>query len=140
MGLHVLIVDDSTLMRSVLRKTVHLSGYDVGRYIEASNGKEALDVLALEWVDLILLDVHMPVMDGLAMLRQMQENELYKQIPVVLVTTEANRETIEEAFRLGAKAHLRKPFQPEALRGILMKILGDEYARQNGPDLAGIDF
>jgi two-component system chemotaxis response regulator CheY len=140
MGLQVLIVDDSAVMRSVLKKVVSLSGYDVSRFFDAGNGQEALDVLSREWIDLILLDVHMPVMDGLALLRRMQGSELFKTIPTVMVTTEASQEAIQEALQLGARAHVRKPFQPETIRKILETILGDEYERKDAPDVGGCDF
>ena len=141
MGLQVMIVDDSATMRSILRKVVSLAGYEVSRYFEGTNGQEGLDILGQQWVDLILLDVHMPVMDGLTMLRQMQQEELYSRIPVVLVTTEARQESLDEAKELGVKAHVKKPFQPEQIREVLDNILGDEYVRADEPDDAeGCDF
>ncbi|MEW6439860.1 MAG: response regulator [bacterium] len=140
MGLQILIVDDSATMRTILRKAVVLSGYEVSAYLEASDGAEALRVLAASWIDLILLDVHMPVMDGLTLLKLLQQDAVYRKIPVVLVTTEACQEAIEEAFHLGVRAHVKKPFQPESIRGVLKEILGGEYAREAQEDLGGCDF
>jgi len=140
MGLQVLIVDDSATMRAVLKKVVSLSGYEVGRYLEASNGQEALDTLTREWVDLILLDLHMPVMDGLTLLRNLKQEELHNRIPAVLLTTEGSRDAIDEARALGIAAHVKKPFQPETIRDVLQQVLGEEYARKDDEDLEGCDF
>lgn len=138
--MQVLIVDDSATMRTILRKVVSLSGYDVKGCLEAANGEEALEVLAASWVDVILLDIHMPVMDGLTLLRHLRDDEMYRKIPVVLVTTEANQDAIGEAVRLGIKAHVKKPFQPESIRQVLQRILGGEYARESSKDFGGCDF
>jgi len=136
MGLNVLIVDDSGTMRSILSKVLRLSGFEVGEIMEAENGEKALELLAREWIDVILLDIHMPVMDGIELLKKMKSDDIQQNIPIVLVTTEAREERLSEAMELGAKAHVKKPFQPEEIREILNNILGDEYARtdDDGPD------
>ena len=140
MGLEVLIVDDSASMRSIVRKIVGLSGYEVSNYYEGSNGLEALEVLSEQWIDLILLDINMPEMDGISFLKEMKKEELYKKIPVILVTTEARQEMVDEAFQLGVKAHIKKPFQPEQIRKILDDILGDEYVREDQDESEECDF
>jgi len=140
MGLEVLIVDDSASMRSIVRKIVGLSGYEVTTYYESSDGLEALEVLSKQWIDIILLDINMPQMDGITFLREMKKEDLYKKIPVVLVTTEARQETVDEAFKLGVKAHIKKPFQPEQIRQILDDILGDEYVREDRNESDEGDF
>ena len=140
MGLEVLIVDDSASMRSIVRKIVGLSGYEISTYYESSNGLEALDILSKQWIDIILLDINMPQMDGITFLREMKKEELYKKIPVVLVTTEARQDTVDEAFNLGVKAHIKKPFQPEQIRQILDDILGDEYVREDRDEPDEGDF
>jgi len=140
MGLQVLIVDDSASMRAIVRKAVSLTGYEVSAFLEAGNGQEALDVLGSHWVDVVLLDVHMPVMDGLSLVRRMRQEEVLRKIPVVLVTTEARQTTIDEAFRLGVRAHVRKPFQPECFRKTFEEVLGDEYQRESKAEPEGSDF
>jgi two-component system chemotaxis response regulator CheY len=127
-------------MRTVLKKVVSLSGYEVSRYLEAANGQEALETLREEWVDLILLDLHMPVMDGLDLLRNINQEELHSRIPSVLVTTEESKEAIDEAKALGIMAHVKKPFQPETIRDILQQVLGEEYARTVEEEAEGCDF
>ena len=140
MGLNVLIVDDSATMRSILSKVLNLSGYEVNNVLEAGNGEEALELLSREWVDVILLDIHMPVMDGIGLLKKMKEDDIQQNIPIVLVTTEAREERLSEAMELGAKAHVKKPFQPEEIREILNNILGEEYARTDDDGADAGDF
>lgn len=129
MAFKVLIVDDSQAMRKVIRKVLELSGFDLGEVFEASNGREALDVLSQHWVDLVLCDIHMPEMDGIELLREMKAQEVLKGVPVIMITTEGREKVLEEARKLGAKGYVRKPFSPERLRETLMGIMGDEYAR-----------
>ena len=78
MSYNVMIVDDSRSMRKVILKTLQLSGFEIGECLEASNGQEALDILDGKWIDLILSDVHMPVMDGFGFIR-IFEGEGYLQ-------------------------------------------------------------
>ena len=140
MGLNVLIVDDSGTMRSILSKVLRLSGFELNDILEAENGKAALEVLSQQWVDVILLDIHMPVMDGIELLKKMKSDDIQQNIPIVLVTTEAREERLSEAMELGAKAHVKKPFQPEEIREILNSILGDEYARTDDDGADAGDF
>ena len=140
MGLQVLIVDDSAVMRQIIKRVVGLSGYDVDRFIEAENGKVALEMLSSEWVDIILLDVHMPEMDGITFLKHIRKEDLYEKLPVVLVTTEARQQTLDEAISLGVRAHVKKPFKPESIRDVLDDILGDEYVRNDEVSSEGCDF
>ena len=94
MAYNVLIVDDSKSMRKVILKTLQLSGFELGECLEASNGQEALDILEGKWIDLILSDVHMPVMDGFGFIRSLKEKDIFRDTPVVFVTTEANEDRL----------------------------------------------
>ena len=134
MSFNVLVVDDSPPMRQVIKKVIQISGFDVGELLEAGNGKEALEVLSSHWVDVILLDIHMPEMDGIEMLRRLSEEDLWKRIPVIVVTTEGREQVIEEAKRLGAKGYVKKPFNPEQIKEILMSVMGQEYERDTGQE------
>jgi len=140
MSINVLLVDDSRSMRSVIRKTVQISGIDVGEFYEASTGTEALDMLRDNWVDLILSDVHMPEMNGLELLRTLKEDDILKSIPVVMITTEGRDDRVNEAFRVGAAGYLKKPFTPEQIKEKLMEILGEQNVRAPAGDLEGCDF
>ncbi len=134
MSFNVLVVDDSPPMRQVIKKVIQISGFDVGELLEAGNGKEALEVLSSNWVDVILSDLYMPEMDGIEMLRRLSEEDLWKRIPVIMVTTEGREQVIEEAKRLGAKGYVKKPFNPEQIKEILMSVMGKEYERGAGQE------
>lgn len=140
MSYNVLIVDDSKSMRKVIKKILHLSGMRNGEFLEASNGQEALEVLESHWVDLILSDIHMPVMDGLGLLHALKENEMWKDLPVVFVTTEANEVRLKEVLALGARGYLRKPFRPEDIRPLLAKIMGENNELRVAGSDEGCDF
>jgi two-component system chemotaxis response regulator CheY len=141
MAFNVLIVDDSSSMRSVIRKTIEMSGFDVGEFFEAGNGLEALSVLEKEWADIILTDIHMPEMDGRALLKTLREQAIVSTTPVVIVTTEGREERIQEFLGLGAKACIKKPFRPEEIRKALMDVLEmNEEAMEDKENLDGCDF
>jgi len=120
---NILIVDDSQTMRKVILKAVALSGFDLGECWEAGDGRAAIDILANHWVDLILTDLHMPGMNGLEMLKEVQKDEIHRKVPIVLITTEGSEKRIQEALSLGVKGYLQKPFHPEAVRDILTRIM-----------------
>lgn len=123
MAFNVLIVDDSMAMRSVIRKVISISGFDVGTFFEAGNGKEALEILNEQWIDLVLSDINMPEMDGLTFVKKMREHEVYKNIPVVMITTEGSQACIDEAMSLEVKAYIQKPFMPEVIKDKLEEIM-----------------
>jgi two-component system chemotaxis response regulator CheY len=130
-------------MRTVVRKIVGLTGLEVNQILEAENGRKALDILGGNWVDAVILDINMPEMNGLELLKQMSEDSVMKNIPVVMMTTEASEAHMKTAFELGAKGFIRKPFVPEELRKMLLGVLGfDEkgsYGEHQG-DSEGVDF
>ncbi len=140
MAYNVMIIDDSRSMRHVIKKVLKISGLDIGEIIEAGNGQEALDQLQDHWVDLILSDIHMPVMDGLEFLRRFGAQAEFRDVPVVLVTTERNEKRLAEAMALGARAYLSKPFQPEEFRSLVLKLLGVEDGWQMAGSDEGCDF
>src|SRR5512139_4144329 len=98
MSYNVLIVDDSRSMRKVIRKVLDLSGFQVGECLEAGNGREALDLLESHWVDLVLSDIHMPVMDGFGFIRAVRNSGSWEDLPVVFITTESNEDRLQEAM------------------------------------------
>ena len=125
MAYNVLIVDDSTPMREVIKKVVKASGFNLGTIFEASNGREALDLLDREWLDLVLSDYNMPEMDGLELLDEMKKNESLMSIPVVMITTEGSNQRVEEFLDKGAMAYIKKPFSPEEIKEKLNRIMGE---------------
>ena len=113
MSLNILIVDDSVTIRTVIAKAIGLSNAPVNEIQFASNGQEALNILNKSFVDLVLADINMPVMNGVEMVEKMQSQDALKKIPVVVVSTEGSSTRIEELKAKGVKAFIRKPFTPE---------------------------
>lgn len=142
MAFNVLIVDDSSSMRAVIKRTIKVSGFNVGEYFEAGDGREALELLSDKWVDLVLSDINMPNMNGLELIAEMKKNELLSSVPVVLVTTEGSEKIVEESIRLGASRYIKKPFFPEDIKNMLRSLMGEEVrdvGRDDENDEAG-DF
>jgi two-component system chemotaxis response regulator CheY len=123
MAINILVVDDSTVMRAMIKKTIRNSGVDVGEIYEAANGQEGLDVLSENWLDILFIDVNMPVMDGMEMLDRVRNMEETRDMPILIVSTESNTERIERIARLNA-GFVHKPFTPEVLREKILEELG----------------
>ncbi len=123
MSLHTLVVDDSAVMRSMLIRTLRLSGLPLTTVEQAGNGQEALEVLARTGIDLALIDLGMPIMDGEALLVKMRENQALARIGVVVVSTEGSQTRIDRLTELGA-VFIRKPFTPEEVRTAVLRVLG----------------
>ncbi len=121
---HVLIVDDSPAMRGFIRRVLELSGLKIGRCLEASNGEEALKLLAANWVDAVLTDINMPQMDGEELLCRISQDETLNTIPVLVVSTDRTEARIHRMLSLGARGYVTKPFTPEALRNEIENSLG----------------
>ncbi len=124
MAYRVLIVDDSPAMRTFVRRVMNLSGFELSACFEASNGREALEVLQQEWVDAILTDINMPGMDGEELLRRLSADDVLRSIPAIVISTDATRTRIDRLLSLGARGYITKPFLPEALRNQLESTLG----------------
>lgn len=140
MAYNVLIVDDSASMRKIIRKTLSLSGFQVGTCVEAANGKEALEMLPQHPVDLVLSDINMPEMNGVEFLWQLRQDARWKHLPVVMITTETSEAIVKEAIELGARGYLRKPFRPEQIRSCLSEIMGEPNAEELARNDEGCDF
>ncbi len=104
-------------------RTLRMSGVPLGSVFEAGNGEEGLRVLQEEWVDLLLLDINMPVMNGEEMLRRLRANPDTEQLPVIVVSTEGSEVRLAALQELGASI-VRKPFAPETLRDTILRVTG----------------
>lgn len=124
MAYNVLIVDDSSVVRKVLIKTFGLTKVKVNSFLEAANGREGLEFLRSNWVDVIFLDINMPVMNGMEFMQQLKAEPAMRDTPVIVVSTEGSKERIDELQRLGIHAFLRKPVTPEALAETINQVLG----------------
>jgi two-component system, chemotaxis family, chemotaxis protein CheY len=128
MAYSVLIVDDSPVMRSFIRRVLNVSGFEVRECVEAGNGEEALAKLGAHRVDIILTDINMPGMNGEELLRRLCADGILRTIPAVVISTDATNERIVRMIELGAQGYMTKPFTPEALREELERVLGDRHA------------
>jgi len=120
----VLIVDDSPAMRAFVRRVIELSGFEMAQCFEASNGREALDMLSTVWVDAILTDINMPGMDGETFLHELAADGMLRSIPAIVISTDSTRNRIDRLLALGARGYITKPFLPEDLRAELERTLG----------------
>ncbi|MFZ0803812.1 MAG: response regulator [Terriglobales bacterium] len=118
-----LIVDDSSVMRKIVERSLRQAGLDLAEVREAGNGAEALGALKDSGVDLILCDINMPVMDGIEFLRQLQGQENAKGVPVVMITTEGSESHVVQALSMGARGYIRKPFTPEQVKEHVIPLL-----------------
>ena len=116
----ILIVDDSASMRQVVSIALKGAGYDV---IEACDGKDALSKMTGIKIHLIVSDINMPVMDGIAFVKEVKQNASYKFTPIIMLTTEMEPDKKQAAKDAGAKAWVTKPFQPPVLLGAIAKLV-----------------
>lgn len=117
----ILVVDDSAAMRSLLVATLETLGQV--RIVQAANGFEALRVLPREKVDLVLTDINMPDINGLELLSFIRSNPLYRELPVIIISTEGSRKDIDRGLSLGANEYLVKPFIPQKLLELVQGLL-----------------
>jgi two-component system chemotaxis response regulator CheY len=121
-----LIVDDSAVMRKVIERSLRQAGIDLTDVLQAGNGEEALAVLradVAQRLNLILSDINMPIMDGIQFLQQRQTENLAKDVPVVMITTEGSRPLILSAIAAGAKGYICKPFTAEQIKERVLPLL-----------------
>jgi two-component system chemotaxis response regulator CheY len=117
-----LVVEDSPTMRQLIVFALkRLPELDI---VEASDGVDALKKLPGAKTDLVLTDINMPIMDGLKLVSLMKGNPLYKEIPVVIITTEGAAEDREKGMALGARAYIPKPIQTANLLKVVRELLG----------------
>jgi len=126
MALNILIVDDSIVARAMIKKTLRLAGLPVGETYEACNGEEGLRLLSDRGVDLALVDINMPVMNGEEMIHRMRAEPKTQGIPVVVISTEGSHTRIERLEQQGV-TFIHKPFTPESLRDTLRQLVGSQY-------------
>ena len=124
MNCNILVVDDSKIIRTAIKKIARVAGVTDDRIHEAANGQEALDVLEKVWIDLVLLDINMPIMDGETFVVEKSKRPEFADIAVFIVSTEANEERLQRMKDLGVRGTLRKPFEPEDLCQVIADVIG----------------
>lgn len=115
-NVRALIIDDSSVMRKIVERSLRQAGLELSEVKEAGNGAEALAVLANNSVELILCDINMPVMDGLEFVQKLKSVESAKGVPVVMITTEGGESHVVQALSAGARGYIRKPFTPDQVK------------------------
>ena len=117
----VLIVDDSASVRNQLRRALEADGFTVS---EAENGQRGLETCRETPMDLLIVDVNMPVMDGLEMISKVREIADYRKTPIFVLTTESGMTTVKQGKALGATAWIVKPVKPDVLLKGVRHVLG----------------
>jgi two-component system chemotaxis response regulator CheY len=118
-----LIVDDSSVMRKIVERSLRQAGLESLVVFEAGSGVEGLEILKSKEVDLILSDINMPLMDGLEFVRQLHTQHLAPEVPVVMITTESSEEHVKQAIQAGAKGYIRKPFTADQVKQRVLPLL-----------------
>lgn len=116
----VLTVDDSASIRQMVSFTLSEAGYNV---IQASDGREGLEKVKTASVNLVITDLNMPNMDGIALIKSIREIPQLKFIPILMLTTESQNEKKIEGKQAGATGWIIKPFKPEQLIAVVKKVL-----------------
>ena len=141
MAFNVLVVDDSAVMRSIISRTLKLSGLPLGEVFEAGNGQDALRVMDSQWIDLALVDINMPIMNGEEFIDHLRDNPATVDLPIIVVSTESSQTRIDSLQRKGVR-FIHKPFTPEILRENIISVtgvsneqsFGEGSLQSSGPD------
>jgi two-component system chemotaxis response regulator CheY len=133
LGMRFLIIDDSITMRRIIANILGRLGYP--EVVHASNGREALDKLATEAIDIVVTDWYMPEMNGLDFVRALRTTPATSHIPIVIVTANAASDDIQQALELGVNSYILKPFTVETMRDKIAALL----APTTVPAVAGGD-
>jgi len=120
MGKKIMLVDDAAFMRMMIKDTLQKNGYT--EVVEAGNGEQAVNNYVVEKPDLILMDITMPVMDGLEALKKLKEMD--SNVKVVMCSAMGQETMVVDALKLGAKDFIVKPFKPDRIMKTVNSILG----------------
>jgi two-component system chemotaxis response regulator CheY len=119
----ILVVDDSSVVRAMVRKAIAMAGVEVERVFEAGDGCEALELLRREPVHAVFADVHMPRMTGVELVERLSDDPALRGVPVVMVSSDRDDGRAEALRARGVRAWVTKPFRPEAFRAVVREVL-----------------
>jgi two-component system, chemotaxis family, chemotaxis protein CheY len=122
--LNILVVDDSAMMRTMIKRAAALTGLPIGQIFEAANGQQALEVLKQQHVDALFTDINMPVMTGIELLREIAGHERWAHMIRVVISTDGSEARRGEADALNVRFYVEKPFRPEVMRDVLATLTG----------------
>jgi two-component system chemotaxis response regulator CheY len=120
---NILIVDDSSTIRKIIIRCINHTPIAVGTLFEAADGEEALNILKQQTIHLVLTDINMPKMNGLELLSRLKAEEKWKDLPVLLITTEGRVDTVLEAASRGAAGYVKKPFTASDIQAKIEPLL-----------------
>lgn len=125
MGSKIALIDDSKVMRSILRKSILMSGHKIDDFLEATNGEEGLELVRENRanLDLIITDIHMPGMNGIEMLKSFREFVGREKLPVIVISSDSSMGTRQQWEQYGVCGFLSKPFFPQDVVTLLDEIL-----------------
>ena len=115
-----MVIDDSKTVRSYHKALLSAENLDV---VEAENGMEAIEKSLDGDIELFLVDVNMPIMDGYTFVKEIRQKEEYKHTPIIMITTQAHESDKKEAFRMGANLFEIKPIKPDILKSFIKILL-----------------
>ena len=118
---NVLVVEDSPGMRQLI--IFALKRIPGMRVVEAHDGLDGLSKLSAGWFDLVIVDINMPVMDGLKLVSMVRKNDLHKDVPILIITTQSSKEDRQRAVELGVNEYLTKPVQAQQVVETVKKLL-----------------
>ena len=118
--LRVLTVDDSRTILAMLHHTLSNAGFEV---LQAEDGKQGLDVLKTETVDVVITDINMPVMDGIEFIKNVRATGNHQSLPILILTTEASQDKRDQGKAAGGTGWIVKPFDPEKLISVIHRVV-----------------
>lgn len=121
MGKMIMTADDSASVRQMVSFTLRESGYEV---LEATDGKDALEKLCKQKIDMLITDLNMPHLDGIGLIKGARALPAYRFIPIIMLTTESQDARKQEGKAAGATGWIVKPFKPDQLLAVVKKVLG----------------
>lgn len=124
MSYSLMVVDDSPIIRSALKRTIDMTQIPVDKFVQAEDGKDALEKLEKTWVDIIFCDIHMPKMNGVELFENLRKSSEFKTIPFVIISTEGSDTRINDLLKKGISGYIRKPFKPEEIKKQMIEIFG----------------
>lgn len=123
MGYKILLVDDSNVVKAVLKRILTGSGIAIEQILEAGNGVEALKVMNSDPPDLVITDINMPAMDGVELIERMRLDMMLQRVPVIVISTEGSLTRITNLEEMGIKGYVRKPFVADEIVAVVREVL-----------------
>ena len=120
----ILVVDDSAMMRAMIKRALALTGLPIGEICEAADGQKALEVLTERHVDALFTDINMPVMTGIELLERIDGDRRWQDLVRVVISTDGSAARRGAAGALHVRFYVEKPFRPEVMRDVLSSLTG----------------